>query len=272
MSTGSGWARADAAEEPVAHHSLTVSYALFVVTALLIIACFLAPFFRVTSIEVRGKGLATSQIRQVAAIKGDDIMTVRASSLLAKIRQRDPAIVVHGVSVTLPNTVVVDATMARPVAAWRQAGKYYLLDKYGRLTAQIPAKPHRPIIENDTVHTWQVGQYVPAAVVLDARYAKWKLKAIGVYGFALGTHRGLMIHSGQGWTAILGLPTGRTLVRRIFALRALIPEAQGKLNAVGDSVQCVDLRPQTPDYSDTPCSAFDSAKWVPAPAPNSGGQ
>ena len=202
---------------------LLMSYILLVAVAALLIVGFAAPSFRVSRVTVVGRNLPTHAINAInaaAGVEGKDIFTVRSATVLANERTQVANILVTGVDVNLPNSVIVRAKLRTPVLGWRTKTSLFLVDKYGRLIYKR-GETTLPTIRDTRPGISVVGGYVDPNDITAAIYI---LNTLGKPNLrlTLDVKRGLVIHSAAGWKAIIGTPTGIELVRRVTTLKQLL--------------------------------------------------
>lgn len=223
-----------AADEP----KLLTSYALFLGAALVLVLGFAAPTFRISHISVVGHNLPVGAIVDASGARGRNIFTIRGATIVHSLEQV-PDVIVTGVSISLPNTVIIRATERTPVFAWNQRGNLYEVDQYGRLISRAgPAS--LPLVRNYTTKQYSLGDYISPTATLGVVYAIRTLKNAGMASFDIGQYRGIVIHSSQGWRAVLGLPSPRELVVRIATLQSFINKNGNRL------LRWVDLRSRSP--------------------------
>jgi hypothetical protein len=221
-------------EEP----KLLASYALFLGAALLLVLGFAAPTFRVSHISVIGNNLPVAVIVDTSGAQGRNIFTIRGATIVHSLEQV-PNVIVTGVSISLPNTVIIRAAARTPVFAWKERGSLYEVDQYGRLISRVPSSG-LPVVRNNTTKTFGLGDYLSPTVTLGVVYAIRTLKHTGIRSFVLGQNKGIFIYSSQQWRADLGLPSPRELVVRIAMLQSFINKNGNGL------LRSVDLRSRSP--------------------------
>ncbi len=221
-------------------HIPLASYILFAGTAALLALTFVLPSFRVAKVQIVGGNLPANRMIHDSGAIGRNVFTVRAASIVQRL-ERIPSILVLGVDVSLPNVVTVRAEMSRPIFGWRQSGKLYLVDKYGRLVDSAQ-RTTLPVVDNNTHQQFRLGGYIDPRIAMAVPYTEQTLPRAGIRWFNLGRTRGLMIHSQQGWGAVLGRPTGRRLVTRIATLKAFLAATAHD----GRHLTWIDLRSRSP--------------------------
>jgi cell division septal protein FtsQ len=222
-----------------------ISYALFVATAALLVAGFAAPNFRVTNVHVVGRDLPVSQIATASHAQGRNIFTIRAASLLNNLR-RVPTVMITGVELAFPDSVTIRASMRQPVLGWRTRSDLYLVDEYGRLISHT-SSTRLPVVRDTTPTAVALGGYVSENIVVAVTWALRMLKHADINRVTLGVRRGLVLGSGQGWRAVLGIPTARALAKRVNTLRELLALPDHTLHRL----RLVDLTLQPPYVSRT---------------------
>jgi hypothetical protein len=197
------------------------SYALFALVGALLLAFFFAPFFRVSSVNVDGPTRIQSEVQAAAGVTGDNILTIRAATVLARL-WKVPNVVPCGVTLSFPNSVTVCAHARKPVLGLQTRGDLELVDKYGRIISTASSTT-LPILRDTTGIPRVVGEWVNPWIVTATRYVMSHMTHADVVGFTLGPRRGITIRSQHGWRAVLGLPENpRRLRLRVYTLKAII--------------------------------------------------
>ncbi|HZT95756.1 MAG TPA: hypothetical protein VFB34_02855, partial [Chloroflexota bacterium] len=181
----------------VASHSRAalLSFGLLVLTAGLLVMSFALPIFRVSRVQIVGRNLPAREIASVAGVSGRNIFTIRGSEVAVNVA-RIPNILVTGVDVSLPNVVVIRATLRRGLFAWREAKSLYLVDAYGRLISRVETTS-LPVVYNQTGSSIGLGGYVIPAVAEAVPYIRHALPRAGIRSFIFNPRRGLVLHSTQ---------------------------------------------------------------------------
>jgi hypothetical protein len=217
---------------------LLTSYLLFLAAALVLVLGFAAPTFRVSHISVVGHNLPVGAIADASGAQGRNIFTIRGATIVHSLEQV-PDVIVTGVSISLPNTVIVRATERAPVFAWNERGSLFEVDQYGRLISRVRSA-RLPLVRNYATKRYSLGDYISPTVTLGVVYAIRSLKNARTTSFDIGQYRGIVIHSSEGWRAVLGLPSPRELVVRIATLQSFINKNRNRL------LRSVDLRSRSP--------------------------
>jgi cell division septal protein FtsQ len=184
-----------------------------------------AGVFTVRRIQVVGQGVPVQAVSRAAGVRGTNVFSVRADSVVARL-QSIRTIVVRRVDVSFPDTVTIFAQARVPMVAWRSpSGALYLLDPDGVIISSVQ-KTDLPIVQG-TARGSTLGPGAVAAV----RYAVHRLPRAAngaVAGFEYSHASGLTIRGRAGWTAVAGTGSPQTLANRIAVLAALLDSLRGK--------------------------------------------
>lgn len=193
---------------------------------------------RVQRVDVVGANLPSDAIVQTAGVVGQNIFTVRADAVVARLAN-DHEIYVLRVDTLLPNRVTIYVRARPHMVAWRNGPALYELDPSGRIVDQV-ARTTLPVIVGG-VAAAPPGQGIVQAV----HYGSAALPAVpngAIATFRLTRDRGLVVVGRSGWQATLGRGTPQTLVNRIATLKEFLVKTQGKAGHLAT----VDLRYRVP--------------------------
>jgi len=98
-------------------------------------------FFKVTNIQVEGSTRYSSEdVATASGVQtGDQIIFLRASSVVMSIKSALPYVDEVSVGRKLPGTLVITITESTPLVYVEDAGGYWLLDKSARLLEKVTA-------------------------------------------------------------------------------------------------------------------------------------
>jgi len=198
--------------------------------------------FRVRRVEVVGAGVPATTVVQAADVLGKNIFRLRSDQVVARLSQV-PSIVVRRVDLSLPDRVIIYASVRVPLVAWQSGPSLYELDADGRVIRQVRSTSLPTIVGAAASGPQPPGDLV--SLVQAVHYAAGSLPGVpngAVSSFRFQPQTGLSIVGRAGWTADLGTGSPQTLVNRVATLAGLLANKRARTRRL----QYVDLRSQAP--------------------------